>query len=186
VLERAVEQADEKRRIGKAAAALVEPRDSLFIGSGTTALEVARNLPPDRELTVVTNSLLALNVLAERQDLTLVCLGGMLRHSEGSMIGHIAEQALKELRLHKAFLGVRAIDVEAGLTNDYLPETMTDRQILSAARQVILLADHSKCGRVSSGFLAPLTRVHTLITDSATPADFVTRVRAEGVQVLCV
>jgi DeoR family transcriptional regulator of aga operon len=186
VLERTLEQADEKRRIGEAAAKLIEPRDSVLIGSGTTSLEVARNLPMDFELTVVTNSLLALNALAEREDITLVCLGGMLRHTEGSMIGHIAEQALKELRLHKVFLGVRALDVEAGLTNDYLPETMTDRQILSAGRQVILLADHTKCGRVSSGFLAPLTRVHTLITDSGTPHDFVSQVRAAGVKVLTV
>lgn len=186
VLERALELADEKRRIGEAAAALVEPRDSVFVGSGTTSLEVARNLPLDHELTVVTNSLLALNVLAERQDITLICLGGVLRHSEGSMIGHIAEQALKELRLHKVFLGVRALDVDAGLTNDYLPEAMTDRQILSAGRQVILLADHSKCGRVSSGVLAPLSRVHTLITDTGTPEEFVTRVRALGVSVLAV
>jgi DeoR/GlpR family transcriptional regulator of sugar metabolism len=186
VLVRTLEQADEKRRIGEAAAKLVEPRDSLFIGSGTTSLEVARNLPADLELTVVTNSLLALNALAEREDITLVCLGGMLRHTEGSMIGHIAEQALKELRLHKVFLGVRAVDVEAGLTNDYLPETMTDRQILAAGRQVILLADHTKCGRVSTGFLAPLNRVHTLITDTETPAEFVSSVRAAGVQVLAV
>src|SRR6185503_2834492 len=164
----------------------IEPKDSIFVGSGTTSLEVARNLPTNYELTVVTNSLLALNALAERQDITLVCLGGMLRHSEGSMIGHIAEQALKELRLHKVFLGVRALDVDAGLTNDYLPEMMTDRQILASGRQTILLADHSKCGRVSSGFLAPLSRVHTLITDTGTPQDFVTRVKAQGVNVLAV
>jgi DeoR/GlpR family transcriptional regulator of sugar metabolism len=186
VLERALEQSDEKRRIGEAAAALIEPRDSIFVGSGTTSLEVARNLPVDYELTVVTNSLLALNALAERADITLVCLGGILRHTEGSMIGHIAEQALKELRLHKVFLGVRALDVEAGLTNDYLPETMTDRQILAAGRQVIVLADHTKCGRVSSGFLAPLTRLHTLITDTGTPSEFLERVKELGVYVLAV
>lgn len=186
VLERALEQGDEKRRIGEAAARLIEPRDSVFIGSGTTSLEVARNLPVDHELTVVTNSLLALNVLAERQDITLVCLGGMLRATEGSMIGHIAEQALQELRLHKVFLGVRALDVQAGLTNDYLPETMTDRQILAAGRQVVLLADHTKCGRVSSGFLAPLSKVNTLVTDSGTAEEFVTQVRAAGVTVIVV
>lgn len=185
-MERTLEQADEKRRIGEAAAKLIEPKDSIFIGSGTTSLEVARNLPGGYELTVVTNSLLALNALAERADITLVCLGGMLRHSEGSMIGHIAEQALKELRLHKVFLGVRALDIEAGLTNDYLPEAMTDRHLLAAGRQVILLADHTKCGRVSSGFLAPLSRIHTLVTDRATPAEFISSVKVAGVNVLAV
>lgn len=185
-LERALDQADEKRRIGEAAAALIEPRDSILIGSGTTSLEVARNLPVDHELTVVTNSLLVLNALSERRDVTLVCLGGMLRHSEGSMIGHIAEQALKELRLHKVFLSVRAVDVEAGLTNDYLPEALTDRQILGAGRHVILLADHTKCGRTASGFLGPLSRVQTLVTDTGTPADFVAQVKALGVNVLVV
>ena len=186
VLERALEQPDEKRRIGEAAATLIEPRDSVFVGSGTTTLELARNLPLDFGLTVVTNSLLVLNVLAEREDITLVCLGGMFRITEGSMIGHISDQALKELRLHKVFLGVRALDIEAGLTNDYLPETMTDRQILEAGRQVILLADHTKCGRVASGFLAPLSRVHTLITDTTTPNDFVMQIKALGVNVVAV
>src|SRR3954468_23274980 len=56
VLERTLEQSEEKRRIGEAAAKLIEPRDSVFVGSGTTSLEVARNLPADYELTVVTNS----------------------------------------------------------------------------------------------------------------------------------
>ncbi len=185
-LERASERADEKRRIGEAAAALIGPRECVFVGSGTTALEVARNLPADRELTVVTNSLMALNVLAERTDITLICLGGMLRPSEGSMIGHIAERALKELRLHKVFIGARAIDVEAGLTNDYFPETITDREIIAAGRQVILLADHSKCARVASGLLAPLSEIHMLITDRGAPSDFVAKARAVGVEVLTV
>lgn len=183
-LERALDQVEEKRRIGEAAARLIDVGDSLFIGSGTTSLELARNVPKGRELTVVTNSLLVLLALAERTDIALVCLGGVLRHSEGSMIGHLTEQALKELRLHKVFISARGVDIEAGLTNDFLGEAVIDRQIMNAGRQIMLLADHTKCGRVSTGFLAPLSRVHTLVTDLATPQDFLEKARHLGVRVV--
>jgi DeoR/GlpR family transcriptional regulator of sugar metabolism len=184
VLERADEQEECKRRIGAAAAALVEAHDSVFIGSGTTSLEVARHLPAGLELTVVTNSLLVLNALAERLDLTLVSVGGILRQSEMSLIGHIAEQSLKELRFNKVVIGVRAVDVEEGLTNDYLPETMTDRVILGCGKHVIVVADHTKCARVSSGFLAPVERMNTLVTDGQAPAEFVAALQKRGVQVV--
>ena len=185
-LQRAGEQADEKRRIGQAAAALVADGETVFLSSGTTTLEVARSLRSQRRLTVITNSLLALNELADAPEITLVGLGGLLRRSEMSFIGHITEQALAEVRADKVIIGIRAIDAEQGLTNDFLPETMTDRAIMRIAREVIVVADHSKCGRVSAAFVAPLSAMRTLVTDSGTPPEFVDALTAQGIQVLAV
>jgi DeoR/GlpR family transcriptional regulator of sugar metabolism len=185
-LQRADEQADAKRRIGQAAAAQVVDGETIFLSSGTTALEVARNLRDRAKLTVITNSLLIINALADAPQITLVSLGGILRRGELSLIGHIAEQALAEVRADKVILGIRAIDAEHGLTNDYLPETMTDRAILRISREVIVVADHTKCGRVSAAFVAPITAMHTLITDTATAPEFVDAVIARGVRVLTV
>ena len=182
-LQRAGEQADEKRRIGRAAAALVADGETVFLSSGTTTLEVARSLRGQRRLTVITNSLLALNELADAPEITLVGLGGLLRRSEMSFIGHITEQALAEVRADKVIIGIRAIDAEQGLTNDFLPETMTDRAIMRIAREVIVVADHSKCGRVSAAFVAPLSAMRTLVTDSGTSPEFVGALTARGVRV---
>lgn len=186
VLSRTSEQAEEKQRIGRAAAALIEDGDTVFLGSGTTVLEVARHLHGRRELTVITNSLLVLNELTKTPEITVVGLGGMLRHSEMSMIGHITEQALAEVRVQKIIIGIRAIHVEHGLTNDYLPETMTDRAILAQSGQLIIVADHTKCNRISTFFLAPLSTVNMLITDRAAPPDFIAALEEQGIRVLAV
>jgi DeoR/GlpR family transcriptional regulator of sugar metabolism len=182
-LQRAREQADEKKRIGQAAAQLVEDGDTVFLGSGTTVAEIAANLR-GRRLTVITNSLLVINALADSPDITVVGLGGVLRRSEMSLIGHIAEQSLAEVRTNKVILGIRAIDVEHGLTNDYVQETMTDRAILKIGQEVIVVADHTKCGRVSTAFVAPITAIHTLVTDAETPAEFANALREKGVRVI--
>lgn len=186
ILEREGEQADEKIHIGRAAAELIADKETVFLGSGTTVLEVARNLRDRKNLTVITNSLPVLNMLAGAKEITVISLGGILRDSELSFIGHITEQALAELRTDKVIIGARAVSLEHGLTNDYLPETLTDRAILKVGREVILVADYSKINRVSTTFLAPLTDVHKLVTDKQTPRSFITALKAQGIKTIVV
>jgi DeoR family transcriptional regulator, aga operon transcriptional repressor len=182
-LERENEQRDEKQRIAAATVALVSEGETIFLSGGTTTLHVARQLR-DRRLTVITNSLLVSTALAGAEGITLIGLGGMFRHSEMSFIGHITEQALADLRADKVIMGIRGVDVDEGLTNAFLPEAITDRAIIRIGREVILVADHTKCERVSTAFVAPVEAAHTLVTDSATPNEFVTAVRAKGVRVI--
>lgn len=185
---RSAEQADEKRRIGKAGADLVKDGDTVFLGSGTTVLEVAHNLRhrAANNITVITNSLLTMNALAGVSQIQLVSLGGVLRQSEMSFIGHITEQALTQLRADKVFIGIHAIDAKHGLTNDYLPETQTDRAIMSIGQQVIVVADHTKCNRISTTFVAPINHIHTLITDTLAPLKFTDALSSVGVHVISV
>jgi DeoR family transcriptional regulator of aga operon len=184
MLERREAQAEEKQRIGVAAAGLVQDGEAVLLGSGTTVLEVARNLRGRRSLTVITNSLPVINVLAGLPEISVIVLGGMLRDSELSFIGHITEQALAEVRADKVIIGVRALSLEQGLTNDYLPETLTDRAILSVGREVILTADHTKIGTVAPAFLAPLSTVRTLVTDSQSSTEFLNALREQGIRVI--
>ena len=184
VLQRAAEHAEEKHRIGRCAAGLVADGETVFLGSGTTVLEVARNLRQRQALTVITNSLLVVNALADKGDLTLISLGGIFRASEMSFIGHVAEQALAEVRADKIFMGIRAIDLEHGLTNDYLPETMTDRAILRAGREVMVVADHTKCGSVSAAYVAPLSAMHLLITGAEVSPEFAAALARRGPRLL--
>ena len=184
ILQRRDEQADEKVRIGSAAAALVQAGETVFLGSGTTVLEAARALRGRRDLTVLTNSLLVVNALAGAEGVAIICLGGMLRASEFSFIGHITEQALAEVRADKVFMGTRAISLEHGLTHEYLPETMTDRAILKAGMEIIVLADHTKLGRAATVLLAPLKSIHTLVTDAGAPREFIRTIQAKGIHVV--
>jgi DeoR/GlpR family transcriptional regulator of sugar metabolism len=100
------------------------------------------------------------------------------------MIGHITDQVLKELRADKVIMGMRAISIEEGLTNDYLPETMTDRTIIQFAPEVILVADHSKFDKVSTALVAPITSVNKMVTDVDTPPQIVADLRAMGIEVI--
>jgi DeoR/GlpR family transcriptional regulator of sugar metabolism len=185
LLERGNEQETEKRRIGQAAAALVQAGETIFLGSGTTVLEVARVLRDTKGLTVITNSLPVLNILAD-SECTVVCLGGILRRSELSFIGHITEQALAEVRADKVFIGTRAIDVDEGLSNHYLPETLTDRAILKAGREIIVVADHTKFGRIAAARLAPIEAVQTIVSDAKIPAQVRTALETRGLRVIVV
>jgi DeoR family transcriptional regulator of aga operon len=184
ILEREGEQTDEKSRIGRAAAELIADKETVFLGSGTTVLEVARNLRDRKNLTVITNSLPVLNMLAGIKEITVISLGGILRDSELSFIGHITEQALAELRADKVIIGARAVSIEHGLTNDYLQETLTDRAILKIGREVIIVADHSKVNRVSTALLTPLNSINTFVTDSKADKKFIQSLKKQGVKVV--
>jgi len=180
------EQQGAKQRIGSAAASLIQDGQTIFLGSGTTVLEAARALPPDIRLTVITNSLPIINELAGRENIEMIILGGQFRQSELSMVGHIAEQAVREFRADFAFIGMHAIDTVHGFTNDFLPETMTDRAILEIAHRVVVLADHTKFGRVSSVLVAPLNAASVIITDNQIPRETEQELQDTGLEILCV
>lgn len=183
ILRRSHDQENEKEHIGRATAALIQDGETVFLGSGTTVLQVAQNLVT-RTITVITNSLPVINLMSEKENITLIALGGILRDSELSFIGHITEQALAEVRADKVIIGIRAISLEQGLTNDYMPETLTDRAILNTGREIIIVADHTKYGVISTAFLAPLTAIHTLVTDNKTDMEFIESLRSQGIKVI--
>jgi len=111
-------------------------------------------------------------------------LGGMLRDSEMSFIGHITEQALTEVRVDKVIMGTRGLSLEHGLTNDYLQETLTDRAILKIGREVILVADHTKVNRVATALLAPLDSMQIFVTDTKADKKFIQALKKNGTQVV--
>ena len=183
VMQRALEQAEEKKRIATLAASLVKDGETLFLSSGTTVMEVAHQLRERQNLTVFTNSLLVVNALAGAAGVEVVVLGGVLRASESSLVGALTLRALAELRALKVIFGVRAIDLEQGLTNNALEESLVDREILRIGSEVIVVADHTKLGRVSTVFVAPLDVVDILVTDAAAPKEIVHSLRERGIDV---
>ena len=184
ITNRSITQTLQKKQIGMEAAKLIHDGDSVFLASGTTVLEVAKNLRNHSNLQVITNSLPVLNLLADVASINVVCLGGILRRSELSFTGHIAENVLEDIRVDKVILGIYAINLEDGITHSFAQETMTDRFIIKSGRKIIVVADHSKLNRNSTAVIAPLSSVNTLVTDSEADATFVTEIRKKGVQVI--
>jgi DeoR/GlpR family transcriptional regulator of sugar metabolism len=175
----------EKEQIGRAAARLVEEGDSIFIGSGSTTAAFARCLSGLRRLTVVTNALnVAVELAAVPGEWTVVVTGGVVRPAELSLLGHLAEQSLGEVRVSKIFMGMQAISLDGGLTSDHMPEVMTSRRVFEMAPELIVLADHSKLGKTAAAFIAPLERVSSLVTDSGADPAFLAQARARGLRVI--
>lgn len=183
VLERINEEAAAKKRIGQAAAALIAEGETIFLGSGTTTLAVAQALRERRNITVVTNALTVINALTD-SDLTVVVAGGFFRRSELSFIGHITEASIRDLRVDKVIIGMRGIDPEYGLTSDHLQELQTDQAIMRIGNMVIIVADHTKFGRVATSRVAPVTVAKMIITDSEAPPAIVAALREMGIEVI--
>jgi len=172
-----------KQAIAAAAAGLVEDGQTIAISSGSTTLELARRLA-DRRLTVITNALDVAEVLLDREGIELIILGGVVRPRMHSMLGHLAELALGELRADTLFMGIGAIDPERGLMNDSIPEILTDRALRRSSRNCVVLADSSKFCRVEPAFVFDLTEVNTVVTDPGVdPADLA-GLRAHNVRVV--
>jgi len=175
---------DEKVRIGKAAAALVKTGDSIALDSGTTALEVARELVTARDITVLTPSFQVAQVLADRAGIRLILTGGILRPGELSMIGDLATHAFEELFVDKLFLGAAAVDIQIGLTEFNYEDALVKRAMAASAKEVILLVDSSKFGQVAFSRIAPLRCVNRIVTDSKVSDEIRSAYERVGVEVI--
>jgi DeoR/GlpR family transcriptional regulator of sugar metabolism len=187
VLERIHENAEAKRALGRATADLIAEGEAVFLGSGTTTLAVAAELAArPKQLTVITNALPIANALASVPEITLVVVGGFLRRSELSLVGHLAEAAVGGIRVDRVIMGMRGIHPEKGLTSDYLQELKTDQAILGMGGSVVIVADHTKFGHIATSRTAPVEAASLIITDDQAPEALVAAIRAKGVQILLV
>lgn len=184
ILHRKSKQYEAKQRIGIAAADLVKDNETIIITSGTTTEGMVPYLTGKNGLTVITNALNIASQLARYSHISVIVLGGWLRHSEFSMHGHLTDQALQDLHADKLFHGIFGLDPEFGLTGADMQEVQTDRKILSAAQQLIILADHTKFGVIGQIRLVPVERANTIITDDRTPEHFIGALLEKGVRVI--
>ena len=178
---------DEKRRIAEAAARLLERNDRIIIASGTTVLAFANKISSFTEpLTIITASVKVSLSLCYRQNIEVIQLGGSMRKNSASVIGHDAENFLKDLSCNKLYIGIDGLDIDFGLTTGNIDEAHLNKAMIRAAQKVIVLADSSKFGKRSFGKICDLDRVHQIITDSNAPASAVQLIRDKGIEVTLV
>ena len=175
--------AREKHRIAQAALQFVEPGDTIYLDGGSTVLEFARLLRDRTNLTVVTNSLRAAHELGGRGP-RLILIGGELRRLSQTMVGPLTRCVLRELHVDKAFMGTLGLTLKEGLTTTDPSEAYTKELVMSQARQVILLADSGKAGKVAFARAGRLENVHVLVTDKGLDKNFAKELIKKGIKVI--
>jgi len=173
--------AREKQRIAAAALALIQPGETIYLDGGSTVLALARRLRERGDVTVVTNSLRAAIELAGAGP-RLILVGGELRRLSQTLVGPLTRCLLDSLQVDKAFMGTIGVTT-AGLTTTDPGEAYTKEQAMSRAREVILLADSSKVGKVSFARAGRLEQVDLLITDQRLDAARTKELQKHGVKV---
>lgn len=175
----------DKQAIGKKAAEIINDNDTIIIDSGTTTVEIAKHLTGKKNLTVVTN---ALNIASQliNDEIRVVVLGGMLRSNSLSLVGPIAESSIKNFYCDKCFIGVDGIDSDSGIYTPIPEEANLNKLMIEISKEVIIVTDSSKFKRKSFGFIAPITKVNMIITDSKIPEDEFTNLQNMGIKVILV
>jgi DeoR family transcriptional regulator, aga operon transcriptional repressor len=176
--------ADEKMRIGKSAAALIESNDSVLLDSGTTTLQVARHIDPEASLVVVTNDVGIMNELVTRERVQLVLLGGTLRRKNLSFYGTQTERTLQDMHVDKLFLAADGFDIEKGITTHFEPEALLNRMMCQAASEIIVVADSSKFGRICLHKILEPLGIAKLVTDAGIPTSAREALTRIGVEVI--
>ena len=176
----------EKERIAKAAIAEVPAEGAILLDAGTTTGRLAEQLPTDRTLTVVTNSLPIAMTLSTRSNITLMLVGGRLRGRTLAGVDDWALRALADTFVEVAFMGTNGLSVERGLTTPDTSEAMVKRASIAAARRVVLLADHTKVGNDHFARFGGLDDVDTFITDTGVDKQVAGDIEAAGPRVVVV
>ena len=175
-----------KSALARAAADLVKSGDTVILGSGTTAYELALKLCEMEHITVITPSLEAAQVLTGLPELTLILPGGIVHGPSRSMVGPPAEGFFETVNADILFLSVKGVSLEKGLTDHTMVEASVKRRMIDCAKRIILIADHAKLGQTALSSICGLSRVDTLITDDTADSRFVADLEKMGITVQCI
>ena len=176
----------EKLRIAEAAAALIRDGETLILDSGTTTAEIARRVRnlDLQSINVITNALNIAAVLIDVPSVRLIVPGGILRRESNSLSGPMAEAALGALRADRLFLGADGVDAQLGVMTPHLAEAELNAKMIAMSRQVVVVADSSKFGRVCLHRILEPRGIGKLVTDAGISADTRAELVRIGIEVI--
>lgn len=160
---------DSKKAIGIEAAKLISNNSSLIINIGTTTEQVAHALKDHRGLLVITNNVNTVYIMKSFEDIELIIAGGVVRTSDGGVVGTSAVDFINQFKVDYAVIGVSAIDEDGALLDYDYREVKVAQAIISNARHVILVADGMKLDRKAPVRIGHLSQIDTIVTDSQFP-----------------
>lgn len=177
-------QANEKRRIGRAAAALINPGETIAITPGTTTAEIIRGIPLNSNVTVVTNTANIAMELSKRKDVSVFVTGGLLHGDWFSLVGPTAIRSLDNMLIQTMFIGADGIDATWGLSCFSSDEAELNGTMVRHARRHIAVVDHTKFGVIGNWRICETPAVQTLITDSGASDEMIAPFQKMGIDVI--
>lgn len=182
--EQGTRHVEEKRRIGKLAAAFIQPGDTVFFDCGTTVPFVVDFIPDDLEFTAVCNSLNVLLKLQQKPNCSIVLCGGTF-HRKNQVFEHRDESSiLDSVRLTWAFVSAAGVSQTQGVTCFNFNEVEVKQKVLRQAQHCMLLADHTKFDAVKTAHFATLEQFHVVVSDKKLPKTYRDLIQANGAKVV--
>ena len=175
--------AEEKLRIATKAVAEVPERGSVIIDSGSTGQRLAEVFPVDRDVHVVTNSLITALTLSRRGLRELTVLGGAVRTKRHAMVDDTTRAELQHMAIDVLFMSCDGLSFQHGLTTPYREEHTIKRAMFERAREVVAMVDHSKFGNVQMFSFASFDEIDVLVTDTRADPDAVDAITSHGITV---
>jgi DeoR family transcriptional regulator of aga operon len=184
--EKSVENAIEKSKIGAAAAEFVNDGETIILDSGSTTHEIAKRLKERQDLTVITNGINIATELAGHRGIQIILLGGVMRHSSISIVGHFAEEMLSQLTADKLFMAADGCTLEFGISTPKFEESRINQAMVAIAREKYLTADSSKFGRNSLSRIVSLWDMDGVISDTGLTEEYQAEIAAHGLKLVLV
>jgi DeoR family fructose operon transcriptional repressor len=180
------EHSEEKRRIAKAAAAMIKPGETVFLSSGTTATQVLSHVDPNIKARIVTHNVGAVSS-AQKTGLDVVLLGGSYRPRSNTLEGALAIEGVANFHASRFILGADGLSLEEGVTTPSISLAGVERAMIRQTRgEVVVLADSSKLGAVGDVVICTLDKVHVLIVDDGVEDDVLEEIGRLGIQYVVV
>ncbi|MDW3207890.1 MAG: DeoR/GlpR family DNA-binding transcription regulator [Alphaproteobacteria bacterium] len=174
---------EEKRRIGVRTAALIPENCAVILNIGTTTEQVAQALRTHQGMMVVTNNLNVANLLRGAENIEVIVAGGIVRSTDGGIVGESAVEFIRQFRVDYAIIGASAIDSDGVLLDYDYREVRVSQEIMRQARQTILVADSMKFDRRAPVRIGHLSEIDVLVTDSPLPPSLAAICRENDVTV---
>jgi DeoR family transcriptional regulator of aga operon len=176
----------EKTRIASAAVRLIKSRQTVILDSGSTSAALARAIRQANfdALTVITHALNIAQEFVASNKISVIMIGGIMRHLSGSFVGPQAEHLLRALHADHFFLGIDGLDNDLNLSTPDLLEAQLNTTMMQVSSETTVIADSSKIGRRSLSVIGNLTLARRLVTDVGASPEMVEKIRAEGVELV--
>ena len=179
--------AEEKHRIGQAAAEMIKEGEAIILDAGTTTMHIARFISNRSNLTVVTNAVNIAMELSANEKITVILTGGVFRKISLSLVSPLTEAFLDTgIHVDKVFLSAGGVSAQFGVTNPNTTEVPIKKAMVRAAKEVILAVTHDKIGKRSFSEIVPILSLHKIITDKHAEGEQLELIRKKGVDVLLV
>ncbi|SDD90238.1 DeoR/GlpR family DNA-binding transcription regulator [Riemerella columbipharyngis] len=174
----------EKHLISMKATNFIEDNDVIILGSGTTVLNMVEHFPKDKNITVITSSLLIASTLCQYEKVNVIQIGGDVRKSSQSTVGPVAQELMQEISANKLFLGIDGLDLDFGISTSNNAEAYLNKLMIKNVSKTYILADHSKFGKKGLSHICPLKDIDFIITNKNLNEETKTTMEKYGIQVI--